>query len=379
MERTKIWLDCDPGRDDLVAILFALYLPSIALLGLSSVHGNASIEHMTYNCVRVLCSFGTPEQIAKIPVCMGAAVPLVQSPRTASTVHGTDGLGGVEGLLNMSSPIVAAKQAEALRSNAVVGIADACRALPDREKLVLVATGSLTNIALFISVFPDLLLEKVERIVLMGGAEGRGNKTPVAESNVFCDAHAASIVFNCALPVIICPLNLTHQALFTEEIHRELLQPRSDFPPTPPLTPDEHLPPAWTPLRQTLSTNLTFFAAAYKERYGMIGPPLHDALTVAYISNPSLFKGTRYRVDVELTGTHSTGATVVDIWDYKHDELDHDPKNWGRNGKNVFMLEDVDVSAFWRKVFLPIVDKADTLCPINTAWREKRGAAIRVD
>ncbi|GAA5898075.1 hypothetical protein JCM6882_003321 [Rhodosporidiobolus microsporus] len=374
MSRTKIWLDCDPGRDDLVAILFALYLPNIDLLGLSSVHGNASIEHMTYNCVRILCSFGTPEQIANIPVCKGAAVPLVQASRSASTIHGADGLGGVEGLLDMSSSIVAAKQAEALTLNAVTGIADACRALPDGEKMVLVGTGSCTNIALFISVFPELLLEKVERIVLMGGAEGRGNKTPVAESNIFCDAHAASIVFNCPLPVAICPLNLTHTALFTEDIHRDLLQPRTGLPATPPLTPNESLPPAATPLRHTLSTNLTFFAAAYKQKYGMPGPPLHDALTVAYISNPSLFKGTRYRVDVELNGTHSSGATVVDIWDYKHAELDHDPSNWGRDGKNVFVLEEVDVAGFWRDIFLPIVDKADEQCPINAEWREKRAA-----
>jgi uridine nucleosidase len=57
---------------------------------------------------------------------------------------------------------------------------------------------------LFSKVFPQLLLDKVERIILMGGAEGRGNKSPVAESNILCDAHAASIVFDLNLPVVIC-------------------------------------------------------------------------------------------------------------------------------------------------------------------------------
>ncbi|GAA6034119.1 hypothetical protein JCM8097_000705 [Rhodosporidiobolus ruineniae] len=374
--RTKIFLDCDPGRDDLVAILFALHLPSIELVGLSSVHGNASIEHMTYNCVRVLCSFGTPEQIKRIPVFKGAAAPLVQPPREASTIHGADGLGGVEGLLDMSDPVVAAKQAEALKGNAVTGLAGVCRSLPDGEKLVLVATGSFTNIALFASVFPDLLLEKVERIVLMGGAEGRGNKSPVAESNVLCDAHAASIVFNLPLPVVLCPLNLTHSALFTEDVHRELLQPTAHLPATPPLTPTGILPAAFSPLRHTLHTNLSFFAAAYKQKYGMPGPPLHDALTVAYISNPELFEGTRYRVDVELTGTHSFGATVVDLWDYKRDSLDHSPENWGRDGKNVLVLERVDVAAFWRDIFLRVVDSADAIVPVNEQWREERRKAL---
>jgi len=72
------------------------------------------------------------------------------------------------------------------------------------EKLDLVATGSLTNIALFSKVFPQMLLDKVERIVLMGGAEGRGNKTAVAESNILCDAHAASIVLDLDVPVVMC-------------------------------------------------------------------------------------------------------------------------------------------------------------------------------
>ncbi|GAA5833486.1 hypothetical protein JCM9279_001540 [Rhodotorula babjevae] len=378
-KRTAVWLDCDPGRDDLVAILLALYLPGIELLGLSSVHGNATLEHMTYNAVRVLCSFGTPEQVAAIPVHKGAERPLLVRPKEGSSVHGIDGLGGVEGLFDMSDPTVAAKQAEALKGNAVLGLADACRSLPDGDKLTLIATGSLTNIALFVQVFPDLLLDKVDRIVAMAGAEGRGNKSPVAESNVFCDPHAASIVFDAPVPVVLCPLNLTHTALFTPAIHRQLLEGLpSHFPPTPPLTPTNGsttLPRALTPLRHTLSTNLTFFAEAYKRKYGMEGPPLHDALTVAFVTHPELFKGKRYRVDVELTGTHTLGATVVDLWEYQKATLDNDEGNWGRNGKNVFILEEVDAAAFWRDVFLETVRAADAVAPVNAAWREKQGAA----
>ncbi|GAA5859769.1 hypothetical protein JCM5353_004528 [Sporobolomyces roseus] len=366
-QRRKVWLDCDPGRDDLVAMLFALHLPQIDLVGLSSVHGNSSIEHMTYNCVRILCSFGTQEQVESIPVFRGAAGPLVQEPKATSTVHGVDGLGGVEGLFDLSDPVVAAKLEAALKGNAVLGIAQACQSLSPGEKLDLVATGSLTNLALFSKVFPQLLLDKVERIVLMGGAEGRGNKSPVAESNVLCDAHAASIVLDLDVPVVMCPLNLTHTALFTPDIHRQLLRGPSSLPPTPPMTPtrDQLSTRAATTLRHTLSTNLSFFAEAYKRKYGMPGPPLHDALTIAYISNPELFTATRYRVDVELSGTHSFGSTVVDLWDYKADSLDHDPSNWGRNGKNVLVLDSVDVGAFWKDVFLKTVERADQLVPIN--------------
>ncbi|GAA5921816.1 hypothetical protein JCM3775_001838 [Rhodotorula graminis] len=375
-KRTKVWLDCDPGRDDLVAILLALHLPSLELLGLSSVHGNATIEHMTYNAVRVLCSFATPEQIASTPVHKGAERPLLVRPKEGASVHGVDGLGGVEGLLDMSDPTVAAKQAEALKGNAILGLADACRGLQDGEQMTLIATGSLTNVALFAQVFPDLLVDKVARIVAMAGAEGRGNKSPVAESNVYCDPHAASIVFDAPVPVILCPLNLTHTALFTPTIHRQLLEGLpSHFPPTPPLTPtngNSTLPRALTPLRHTLSTNLAFFAEAYKAKYGMEGPPLHDALAVAFVSHPELFKGKRYRVDVELSGTHSLGATVVDLWEYQKASLDPDESNWGRNGKNVLILESVDAAAFWRDVFLETVRVADAVAPVNAARREKQ-------
>ncbi|GAA5874752.1 hypothetical protein JCM16303_002972 [Sporobolomyces ruberrimus] len=365
--RRKVWLDCDPGRDDLVAILLALHLPQIDLVGLSSVHGNADIEHMTYNAVRILCSFGTPDQVTDIPVHQGAAAPLVQESRAKSTVHGVDGLGGVEGLLDLTNTLVASKLEQALKGNAILGIAGALQALAPGEKLDLVATGSLTNIALFAKVFPQLLLDKVERIVLMGAAEGRGNKSPVAESNVLCDAHAAAIVFDLNLPVVICPLNLTHTALFTPDIHHQLLRGPTNLPPTPPMTPtkDALSTRAATTLRHTLSTNLSFFAEAYKRKYGMPGPPLHDALTIAYISNPELFTATRYRVDVELSGTHAFGSTVIDLWDYKSDQLDHDPSNWGKNGKNVLVLDSVQVDRFWKEVFLATVDRADKVVPIN--------------
>ncbi|ORY64626.1 Inosine/uridine-preferring nucleoside hydrolase domain-containing protein [Leucosporidium creatinivorum] len=358
--RTKVFLDCDPGRDDAVAILLALHLPEIDLVGISSVHGNSTIDAMTYNAVRLLVSYGSAEQATRIPVFKGSEFPLVAAPRTASTIHGADGLGGVEGLLDMSNERVAQQQSEALKSNAIIGMADACKALAPGEKLTLVGVGAFTNIALFISVFPDLLLEKVSQIVLMGGAEGRGNKSPVSESNVYCDPHAASIVFDCPIPVVICPLNLTHTAIFTDEIHSLLLQPN----PTAPFSPEAPLPPAASDLRLSLSTNLTHFAAAYKRKYGFLGPPLHDPLTIAYIARPELFKGTRYRVDVELKGDHSVGATVVDLWEYKKEQVDQDPSNWGRKGKNVLILEEVDVPAFY-KLFLEAVDAADKVCPIG--------------
>lgn len=154
------------------------------------------------------------------------------------------------------------------------------------------------------------------------------------------------------------PLNLTHTALFTQDIHSQLLQPS-----TVTYDPSLSLPPASTPLRHTLSTNLIFFAEAYKAKYGFSGPPLHDALTVAYISHPELFQGKRYRVDVVTEGL-AAGATIVDLWEYQKATVDQAEGNWGRTGKNVLVLEKVEVGKFW-EVFLEAVVRADAVCPIN--------------
>lgn len=98
-----------------------------------------------------------------------------------SFVHGQDGLGGVEGLLGKDDERVQAKLRSALAGNAVLGMAKALQTLSPGERLTISATGSLTNVALLIKLFPELVRAKVDEVVIMGGAEGRGNKTPVAE------------------------------------------------------------------------------------------------------------------------------------------------------------------------------------------------------
>ena len=84
---------------------------------------------------------------------------------------------------------------------------------------------------------------------------------------------------------------------------------------------------------------LTYFADTYKSTFGFVdGPPLHDALTIAYIARPDFFRCKRYRVDVELTGLHALGETVVDVWNYRSCDT-----SWGRSGKNCLVAESVDV------------------------------------
>lgn len=149
------------------------------------------------------------------------------------------------------------------------------------------------------------------------------------EFNVYIDPEAAQIVFDPGIPIFSIPLNVTHQAIFHIDAHRYLLDPTRDPAPHS----SEPLPPARTPLRHTISTLLTFFAKTYRDVFGFAqGPPVHDALVVAYIAKPQAFQEQLCRVDAELAGKHTRGALVVDTFN-------RDPKV----PKNVNMALKVDV------------------------------------
>jgi len=184
---------------------------------------------------------------------------------------------------------------------------------------------------------------------------GLGNRSAVAEYNILCDPEAAQIVLNAPVKKTMIPINVTHTAIVTEEIHRKLLSPYASV-----LTSADNRPSPSTPLRHTLSTLISFFASSYKSTFGFNnGPPLHDALTIAYISRPDIFKCTRHRVDVELGGTHTAGETVVDLWNYQTTD-----DTWGRGGKNCLVAEAVEVPVFF-DIFLDCIERCDKVSPLN--------------
>lgn len=209
----------------------------------------------------------------------------------------------------------------------------------------MIATGPLTNVALFLSIYPELV-EGIEEIVFMGGGVGLGNRSSSSEFNILvcrsllcrapsiilltrqvrkCDpgkcfivteqsvisfevqrptVEAAQIVLDVPVRKIMVPLNVTHTALLTRERDARLLDPKAGY------QEGAELPKASSPLRHTLSSLLSFFSESYRTTFGFVdGPPLHDALTVAYVARPDLFMSTRFRVDVEL-GTSLTMGEV---------------------------------------------------------------------
>jgi len=271
----------------------------------------------------------------------GAEKPLIKPAKHDPEIHGADGLGGVAGLPSSSSPDVLSrfsKHPDGSTMRAIEGITSSIRtAMQTGEKVTIVTCGPLTNLALWVSVYPELVMG-VEALVFMGGGVGVGNRSAVAEYNILCDPEAAQIVLNAPVRKVMLPLNVTHTAIATSTILERLLPPSA----------------VKQGVRYTLATLITFFAASYKSTFGFEdGPPLHDALTIAYVARPHLFEGKRFRVDVELHGAHTSGETVVDVWDYQRCD-----DSWGAGGKNVFVTQSVDVNAFF-ELFFECVERCE--------------------
>ncbi|KAF7307344.1 IU-nuc-hydro domain-containing protein [Mycena indigotica] len=349
-----VWMDVDPGHDDATALLLGLHCPDIKLLGISTTHGNASSDWTLRNAARCLHAFGASAHHSDIRVYPGAAKPLLKPAKHDPEIHGEDGLGGVEGFPDAEDPNVTrwiAGQSE----RALDGLSAAVRKTWDNgkgNKVSIISSGPMTNVALFVAVYPDLL-EAIEEFVFMGGGVGMGNRSAVAEYNILCDPHAAQIVLNAPVKKTMIPINVTHTAIVTRQIHANLLSPASQ-------TTDGRLPTASSNLRYTLSTLISFFAESYRSTFGFEnGPPLHDALTVAYVAYPHLFKEKRFRVDVELNGTHTSGETVVDVWNYKNCD-----DSWGVGGKNCLVAQSVDLNGFF-SFFHESIERCDQVSPLN--------------
>ena len=269
---TPVLLDCDPGHDDAIAMLLALGSDELELRGVTTVAGNQTLEKTTANAIRVLELAGRGE----IPVAAGAGRPLVREPRVAADVHGETGLDG---------PDLPPPQAEPSPQHAVDFLAERI------EGTTLVATGPLTNVALLLARHPEA---RPERIVLMGGAIAEGNVTPAAEFNIWADPEAARRVFASGLDVTMVGLDVTHKALVTAE-HAEQLRESGR-------------------IGEVVAELLEFYGGFHRATYGWDGSPIHDAVAVAHVIDPTLLEVERLNVRIDTESELCRGRTVVDLW-----------------------------------------------------------------
>ncbi|KNY05918.1 nucleoside hydrolase [Microbacterium sp. GCS4] len=301
---TPVILDCDPGYDDVFAIWLAAANDAVDLRAITTVAGNGTVDHTALNA-RVAC---TVAGVRGVPIARGAESPLAQELAPADWIHGANALGGVD------LPDVAMSLDD---RDAVALIADVLR--DSAESVTIAATGPLTNIAHVVQRHPDLL-SRIERIVWMGGSTGRGNVSPFGEFNASTDPEALALVLDSGIPFTMVGLNITHQALITREVRSRI---------------------------RAIGTETARFGAELLERFcstydafgDMPDGPLHDPLTVAMIIDPEVATTVRARVDVELHGDHTRGATAVDLLELAH-----------RRPKNATIALELDVDRYWRLI-----------------------------
>jgi purine nucleosidase/pyrimidine-specific ribonucleoside hydrolase len=209
-------------------------------------------------------------------VAVGSPRPLVREPFVAAYVHGETGLDG---------PDLPPPQAEPSDQHAVDFLAERV------EGATLVATGPLTNVALLLARYPDA---RPERIVLMGGAIAEGNVTPAAEFNIWADPEAAARVFGSGLDVTMVGLDVTHRALVTAA-HAEQLRGAGR-------------------VGKAVAELLDFYGVFHREVYGFDGSPVHDAVAVAHVIDPTLLELQHLNVRVDCESELCRGRTVVDVW-----------------------------------------------------------------
>ena len=292
---TPILIDTDPGIDDALAILLALGSPEVSVEAITTVAGNVEVDLATANVFRIL-DVARPWDVARqghrLRVARGAAAPLAGPLLTAAHVHGDDGLGNVG---DLREPDGRPRYPEPSHTLQMLDGADLILETSDRfaGRLVVVALGPLTNVALALRRDRGRLAQAA-RIVVMGGAVAvPGNVTAAAEFNMRVDPEAAAEVFASGLPIELVPLDVTRRVVLTRaDLSKALARHGGKT--------------------ARFIEDFTAHGFDFETQRGDGGMALHDPLAVGVAVDPSLVTLEPLHVAVECEGRLTRGMTVAD-------------------------------------------------------------------
>lgn len=276
MLKRKIVIDTDPGIDDTIALTAAIN-SGLNIELVTTVFGNVNLEQTTINALRILEFLGKD-----IPVAKGVPRALFFDPGIdGSHVHGVDGLGGYP------MPYPKTKVVDQVAVEAIKDLIE-----KSEENITLVALGALTNIALFIKIYPHLL-DKIEEIVVMGGSLGAGNVNSAAEFNTFKDPHAAKIVFDSSVKVTVFGLDVTRFCLVSSQKLEENKN------------------------KSKISSMAREILKGYIEENNEL--MMHDSAPIAYLVHPEIFDIEDKYIDIS-TDERAPGALVSGFWTKEKDK-----------------------------------------------------------
>lgn len=279
----KVYFNHDGGVDDLISLFLLIHMEDIDLIGVSAIGADSYIEPATSASQKIVNRF------SKTPIHIAASKERGKNPFPKDwRMHAffMDALP----ILNEQVP----QQSQLLADSAYEDIIE--KVNMSKEKVTLLFTGPLTDLAKAITVDPKIV-HNIERLVWMGGTFlEKGNvEEPehdgTAEWNAFWDPEAVKVVFDSDIAIDMVALESTNQVPLTLDIRQMWANERHysgvdflgvSYAAVPPLT--------------HFITNSTYF--------------LWDVLTTAYVGNPELVQSITKHVDVEHQGP-SQGRTYV--------------------------------------------------------------------
>ena len=305
MKKIPVIIDCDPGHDDMVALVMAHGSGMLDIKAVTTVAGNNTVDNTTRNARNILHHIGADD----VPLAKGLQNPMVRgraerlaevarsrakmsgaqlsTPKTqGAAVHGATGMDGY------NFPENNPKQLEPI--HAVEMMAKILR--ESDEKITIISTGPLTNVAFLIRCFPDLV-DKIEQISMMGGTADFVLIWPFMEYNTFLDPEATKIVFESGVPITMYGYDVTYRVLYSEDTIAQLKALGNN---------------AGDMCAALLKYFMDAHNGAIGTRLGLNGvAPVHDACAVAGVIDPTLV--TEYkmqRMEVETSGVYFDGATI---------------------------------------------------------------------
>ena len=269
------------------------------LLGITVVAGNQTLEKTQVNARNVCQCLGLD-----VPVYAGCGQPMVREKMVAADIHGETGLDG---------PVFEPLTKPLEDKHAVQFMIDTL--MGSDGDITMVTTGPMTNLAMAMRMEPRIV-EKIERIVLMGGAYTNGNVTPAAEFNIIADADAAYVCFTSGRPITMVGLDVTRKALCYPAVV-------------------DRMEKVGNQASKLFVDLMRHFCKSQKEVFGWEGGPLHDPITVAYLIDPSVLTVKPMHAEIDIRSTQSYGRTNCDYFGYQKLEPTAD------------VAVDIDVEKFW--------------------------------
>lgn len=277
MRKRPFIIDCDTGTDDAIAIVAALASDELDVLAVTSVNGNVQHRYTSANNLNLLEYLG----VSGVEVAKGASVPFYPRGNYYGSTHGAEGLGTIK--LPLASHLTFSKDLahEVIHREAV----------SRGGELELLVLGPMTNIAIALSLYPEIC-DQIKHIWFMGGAVIGGNVNTTAEFNIWVDPYAARMVLNSGIPMTMVGLDVTEKAILNQQ--------DADF------------------LRKAGTKGSVLTADILEYMLGRCAgggedAVMHDALALAAALCPDCMSYKRYYVDVECEGRYTAGHTMVDV------------------------------------------------------------------